>query len=101
MARLTEPVARIVVLALYNEPLADTVGPLGTRGTSPSIISTLFFLSSPATPPVKVETTWLRRSRTREKSIFGAPTVIPNSDSSAISEATSATRRTALAGMHA
>ena len=63
IGRLTEPVASTIVLAEISWPPTVSV-PLPVRVASPSMTSTLFFLSSPATPPVSVETTFLRRSDT-------------------------------------
>ena len=63
--------------------------------------SILFFFIRPLTPPVSVLMTFLRRSPTAPKSIVRSGTVMPKSDDSSISETMSATRSTALAGMHA
>ena len=63
--------------------------------------SIVFFLNSPATPPVSVLMTFLRRSDTWPKSTVRDGTSMPNSPASSTSERMSATRRTALAGMHA
>jgi len=62
---LTDPVASTIVLAEISWPPTVRV-PLPVSVASPSMRSTLFFLSSPETPPVSVETTFLRRSETPE-----------------------------------
>ncbi len=61
----------------------------------------MFFLNSPETPPVSVETTFLRRSLTRAKSTLRPVTSMPKSAASSISDRMSATRSTAFAGMQA
>ena len=61
----------------------------------------MFFLKSPATPPVSVETTLSRRSTTAAKSTVGSATRMPNSPASRTSLSTSAARSTAFAGMQA
>ena len=63
IGRLTEPVASTIVLAEISWPPTVSV-PSPVSVASPSIRSILFFLSSPATPPVSVEITFLRRSET-------------------------------------
>ena len=68
---------------------------------NPSITSTLFFLSSPATPPVSFLTTSSRWLVTPAKLTFTSPTSIPNCAPLRASLATSAALSTALAGMHA
>ena len=60
IARLTEPVASTTVLALtISEPMLTFPSP--ASAASPSISSIPFFLNSPLTPPVNVETTLSRR----------------------------------------
>ena len=102
--RFTEPVARITVVAAISVPsklLPTLTLPSSVTTPWPSMTSMPFFLMSPATPPVSVLTTRLRRSPTAAKSTLGSPTVMPKAPASRTSPRTSATRRTALAGMQA
>ena len=97
----TEPQARMIVLASISSPPTVTLPPPASA-PSPSITSMPFFLNSPATPPVSVLMTLSRRCATAAKSTCTPPcTLSPNSSASSISALTSATRSTALAGMHA
>ena len=100
----TEPVARMTVLASISVP--SKLPPTFTLPSSvtepwPSMYSILFFLKRPATPPVSVLMTFCRRSMTLPKSTLRSGTEMPKSSASSISASTSATRRTAFAGMHA
>jgi len=52
IGRLTEPVAKMIVLAEIVYPLTVTAPVLATE-PSPSIRPILFFFISPATPPVR------------------------------------------------
>ncbi len=102
--RFTEPVARMTNLAPYSVPskvLPTLTLPSSVRTPWPSMTSMALRFISPATPPVSVLTTFLRRSPTAAKSTAGSPTVMPNAAASRIWPRTSATRRTAFAGMHA
>ena len=90
----------MIVLALSSSSPTRTV-PAAVSTPSPVTSSMLFFLNSPATPPVSVETTLPRRSMTASKSTLGSATRIPSSPASRTSLSTSAARRTALAGMQA
>ena len=100
IGRFTEPVAsRIVLAAIVWSPTVTRPPP--ASDPEPSIRSILFFLNRPETPPVRVLTTFWRRALTPAKSTSGSATLIPNSSASRISDSTSATRSTALAGMHA
>jgi hypothetical protein len=63
IGRLTEPVARMIVLAEIVSPLTVTA-PSPASEPSPSITSILFFFISAATPPVSVEMTFVRRAET-------------------------------------
>ena len=90
----------MIVLASIRLPFTVTA-PGPASAPSPSITSIPFFLNSPATPPVSVLITFRRRAVTPAKSTTGSDTLIPYSSASRISESTSATRSTALAGMHA
>ncbi len=97
---LTDPVASTIVLAsIVFSPMRTARSP--ARDASPSMTSIWFFLNSPDTPPVRVVITFLRLAPTAAKSTLGSPTLIPNSSASRTSLSTSATRSTALAGMHA
>ena len=100
----TEPVARMTNFAAISVPskLPPTLTlPSSVTEPWPSMTSMPFFFMSPATPPVSVLTTFLRRAPTAAKSTVGSPTVMPKASASRISPSTSATRRTALAGMQA
>ena len=100
----TDPVARMTTLAAISLPskLPPTLTlPSSVTDPCPSTTSMPFLRMSPATPPVSVLMTFLRRSPTASKSTCGSATVIPKSAASRISPSTSATRRTAFAGMHA
>ncbi len=96
----TEPVARMIVLAEIWLPPTVTE-PAPASAPSPSMYSIPFFLNRPATPPVRVLITFSRRALTPAKSTSGSETLIPKSSASRISDSTSATRSTALAGMQA
>ena len=102
---LTEPVAMITQrLATISEP--SKLPPTRTLPSSvtapwPEITSMPFFLNRPATPPVSVLMTFLRRSETAPKSTSWPLTLMPNSPASSTSVRMSAERRTAFAGMHA
>ena len=100
----TEPVARMTVFASISVPskLPPTLTlPSSVTEPWPSMYSILFFLNRPATPPVSVEMTFSRRAMTLAKSTERSGTEMPKSSASSISASTSATRRTALAGMQA
>ncbi len=79
-AFFTEPVARMTNLAWISLPskLPPTLTlPSSVTEPWPSTTSTPLRLSSPATPPVSVLMTFLRRSLTASKSTAGSPTEIP------------------------
>ena len=63
IGRFTEPVASRIVLAVISCPSTVSV-PAPVRVAAPSMSSTLFFFSSPATPPVSVVITFSRRALT-------------------------------------
>ena len=101
----TEPVARMTPLATSISspskfPPTFTL-PSEVTEPWPSMTSIPFFLNRPLTPPVSVLTTFRRRCVTAPKSTSGSPTLMPKSSASRTSCSTSATRSTALAGMHA
>ena len=105
IGRGTEPVARITPLAasISSPSKFPPTLTLASEVTEPwpSMKSMPFFLNRPLTPPVSVLMTRWRRWPTAAKSISGSATLIPKSSASRTSCSTSATRSTALAGMHA
>ncbi len=115
---MTRPPKRVPGIGFLIEPVATTMH-FVTSTSSPSLLAPtrtvpapmtvpwpssrliLFFLKRPLTPPVRVLMTFRRRSETASKSTVGSDTLMPNSPASRTSSRTSATRRTAFAGMHA
>ena len=100
IGRATDPVAMMILPALCSSPPTRTVPP-PPSDASPSRTSIPFFLKRPPTPPVRVSTTFRRRSVTAPKSTSGSATLMPNSSASRTSERMSAVRSTAFAGMQA
>ena len=101
---VTEPVARMTPFASISVP--SKLPPTLTLASSvtepwPSMTSMPFFLNRPATPPVSVLMTFLRRCADAVEVDGGLgdrdPVVVGLADL----PSTSATRRTAFAGMHA
>jgi hypothetical protein len=101
--RFTLPVARITALPAVKIRSPTRTSPSAVRAPSPLMSSMSFFLNNPATPPVSVLMTFLRRSPIAPKSTSGSVpfNTIPNSPASRTSVRMSALRNTALAGMHA
>jgi hypothetical protein len=97
----TEPVASTIALRASISASPTLTLPPPVSEPEPSISSIPFFLNRPATPPVSVLITFSRRAMTFEKSTVEPLTSMPNSPASSTSDRMSATRRTALAGMHA
>ena len=69
IGRLTDPVARMIVLAAIVWPF-DGDRAAAREAASPSISSIPFFLNSPDTPPVSVLITFSRRAMTPAKSTW-------------------------------
>ena len=96
----TEPVARITLPASSSRSPTLTLAS-EVSAPAPSTSSISFFLNSEPTPPTSVLITLARRLATPAKSTSRPLTEIPNSPAWSISDSTSATRSTALAGMQA
>ncbi len=80
IGRLTDPVATMTVDAAISVPSnwpPTRTFPSSVTEACPSMTSMLFFLNSPDTPPVRVDTTFSRRAWTAGKSTSTLPTFRP------------------------